>query len=151
MDITETTFYSLLSKVAGDIRTMTDESGEALFKSVGTFLGQARGLQFPACAVFPEGDPDEDDGITNVSVRTNYRFNIAFALRIGTSEDDLAQRVLYCREKIKSHFETARYDSISGFEQCNVESGNITPEGEVEGALLMNSGLTVVCRVERNI
>lgn len=153
MKTASTTFSSLLALIKADIVALKDEDNAKLFYKVGSFVVRPKALKTPACAIWPANDPDEANGITNISTFTGYRFKVGFAFK-GTKDADIIDKALYCRDKIKSHFEANPDYSVSvpGYIQTLIENNELTLDDESpEGALLFGSGITIICQVQRII
>jgi len=146
--VDNTTFGKLLANIITDIEALAID-GVFVFKQVGTFLRNPKGMQTPACAVRPLRDPDEIDGISNIATFTNYRFGIGIGVK-GSEDDLIIGDVFRCRSAIKTFFSNkSGYDDVTGHVNITVANKDISFDGEApEGALLFGSGIEIICKVQ---
>jgi len=141
----------LLPLIIADLEALTGDGDALLFKKVGTFLKSPKALSTPACAVWPENDPDESNGITNISTFTDCRFVFGFGIK-GTKDSTIIDKALECRYYVKRFFESeADYQGdVPGLVDIAVETRGLSVEDKApDGALLFGSGITVICKVQR--
>lgn len=144
----KTTFGQLLDHLVEDIKALAID-GEFIFKQVGCFVINPKGMQTPACSVRPLRDPDEVNGISNIATFTDYRFGIGIGVK-GSNDEKIIDDVFRCRSAIKTFFSNKRgYDDVVGHVNTTIENKDISYDGEApEGALLFGSGIEIICKVQ---
>jgi len=150
MKVAQVNFSKLLTAVTNDIAAMKDEAPAKLFLKVGQFVFRPKGMKTPSCCVYPDNDPDQTEGITNISTFTQYQFKVGFGLK-ARKEATIIAEALYCRDKVKRFFRAGPDYSavVDGFVQSRIEAVGLSePADGPEGALIFDSGITIICEVQ---
>ena len=121
---------------------MTKIHAMGYFRSVVTALRDLQAVSTPIAIVWPRGDAEIPEGVSNLYSVVDYRFEIGIGLRQG---DDyiLSLQVCSIRSRIRNAFHRLTCE-LPGFIQTLVEVGNISsPELVPQGPILFGTGLAL--------
>ena len=140
------TFGTLLQGVIDTIAALEK------FRAVIAFLNPEL-VQVPSCpavCVWPSDDPIEDRGMSNVSIWTEYTFELSLILQ-GQDTFTMTATMLKAREILTAAFPDTLINlgDIAGHFQTQIRKTSLRPPVNVEGgAVLFDTGLVVACMVQ---
>lgn len=132
----------LLDRIAITLR----DSG--YFRQIFPSLIPPNTLQCPAAIILPQGEEIPDAGVSNVTVWTQYNFQLGVGFR-GSNEERITKQVMSIRQILGGMFTDLVFQDVKGHFQTEVIREAITmPEIVSQGVLIFGTGLTLQMKVQ---